>query len=166
MVIAGMIYIRPAASADVSIVRQLIVELAIYEREPDAVKASEADLHAALFGERPIAEAVLAEHDGVAVGLALFFTTFSTWEGKGGLYLEDLFVRPEARGLGIGKALLVHLAGVAVARGYARFEWQVLDWNAPAIGFYTALGAKPRDEWTVMRVDGAALQSLAGSVPA
>ena len=157
MVIAGMIYIRPAASADVSIVRQLIVELAIYEREPDAVKASEADLHAALFGERPIAEAVLAEHDGVAVGLALFFTTFSTWEGKGGLYLEDLFVRPEARGLGIGKALLVHLAGGAVARGYARFEWQVLDWNAPAIGFYRALGGHLRDEWTVMRVDGAAL---------
>ena len=153
--------IRPAVPADVVVIRQLIVDLAVYEREPDAVKASEADLHAALFGARPIAEAVLAEHDGGAVGLAVFFTSFSTWEGKGGLYLEDLFVRPEARGLGVGKALLVHLAGIAVARGYARFEWQVLDWNAPAIGFYRALGATAKDEWTGMRVEGEALMALA-----
>ncbi len=160
MVSGGMI--RSATPADIATIRQLIVELAVYEREPDAVKASEAQLHAALFGERPIAEAVIAEHDGVAVGVALFFTNFSTWEGKGGLYLEDLFVRPEARGLGIGKALLVHLAGIAVMRGYARFEWQVLDWNAPAIGFYKALGAEMQDEWTKMRVDGEALAALAG----
>ncbi len=153
--------IRPAVPADIAIIRQLIVDLAVYEREPDAVKASEADLHAALFGARPIAEAVLAEHDGAAAGFALFFTSFSTWEGKGGLYLEDLFVRPEARGLGLGKALLVHLAGVAAARGFARFEWQVLDWNEPAIGFYRALGAKPHKGWTVMRVEGAALAGLA-----
>ncbi|MFZ4690584.1 MAG: GNAT family N-acetyltransferase [Polymorphobacter sp.] len=156
-----MTMIRVAVPADIPTIRDLIVELAIYEREPDAVKATEADLHTALFGERPIAEAVIAEVDGSAVGLALFFTNFSTWEGRGGLYLEDLFVQPSARGQGVGKALLVHLAGIAVARGYARFEWSVLDWNEPAIGFYTALGAKPRDEWTVMRVDGAALQALA-----
>lgn len=153
--------IRPATPADIATIRALIVELAVYEREPDAVKASEADLAAALFGDRPLAEAVLAEVDGVAVGLALFFTNFSTWAGKGGLYLEDLFVRPEARGAGIGKALLVHLAGIAVARGYGRFEWSVLDWNTPAIGFYKALGARPMDEWTVMRVEGAALAALA-----
>lgn len=153
--------IRPATPADISSIRDLIVALAVYEREPDAVKASEADLHAALFGMRPLAEAVLAEVDGKAVGVALFFTNFSTWAGKGGLYLEDLFVVPEARGLGLGKALLVHLAGIAVARGYARFEWSVLDWNEPAIGFYKGLGAVMQDEWTKMRVDGEALRALA-----
>jgi GNAT superfamily N-acetyltransferase len=153
--------IRPATPADIPAIRQLIVDLAVYEREPDAVEASEADLHAALFGHRPLAEAVLAEDDGVAVGVALFFTNFSTWKGRGGLYLEDLFVKPEARGQGVGKALLVHLAGIAVARGYARFEWSVLDWNEPAIGFYKALGAKAQDEWTVMRVEGDALAALA-----
>ena len=128
--------IRSATPADIPAIRALIVALAVYEREPDAVKATEADLHAALFGERPLAEAVLSEIGGVPVGVAVFFTNFSTWEGKGGLYLEDLFVSPEARGAGVGKALLVHLAGIAVTRGYARFEWSVLDWNLPAIGFY------------------------------
>lgn len=157
-----MTAIRPATPADVATLRALIVELAVYEREPDAVKASEADLHAALFSARPLAEAVLAEVDGAAVGMAVFFMSFSTWTGRGGLYLEDLFVRPEARGHGVGKGLLVHLAGLAVARGLARFEWSVLDWNTPAIGFYTALGAKPQDEWTVMRVTGDALTRLAG----
>lgn len=153
--------IRPATPADIPAIRQLIVDLAVYEREPDAVEASADDLHQALFGDKPIAEAVLAEVDGAAVGVAVFFTNFSTWKGRGGLYLEDLFVTPEARGKGIGKALLVHLAGIAVARGYARFEWSVLDWNEPAIGFYKALGAKAQDEWTVMRVDGEALKVLA-----
>jgi GNAT superfamily N-acetyltransferase len=160
MVLAGMT-IRPATPADIPTIRALIVALAVYEREPDAVKASEADLHAALFGARPSAEAVLAEVDGKAVGIALFFTSFSTWAGKSGLYLEDLFVTPEARGLGLGKALLVHLAGTAVARGHARFEWSVLDWNEPAIGFYKGLGAVMQDEWTKMRVDGEALVRLA-----
>jgi GNAT superfamily N-acetyltransferase len=155
--------IRSATPADIPVIRQLIVDLAVYEREPDAVKASEADLHTALFGDRPLAEAVLAEVDGTAVGVALFFTNFSTWAGKGGLYLEDLFVKPEARGQGVGKALLLHLAGIAVARGYARFEWSVLDWNEPAIGFYKALGAKAQDEWTVMRVEGDALLRLGGN---
>jgi GNAT superfamily N-acetyltransferase len=153
--------IRPATPADIPAIRALIVALAIYEREPDAVNASEADLHEALFGQRPLAEAVLAEVDGKPVGVALFFTSFSTWAGKGGLYLEDLFVVPEARRLGLGKALLVHLAGLAVARGYARFEWSVLDWNEPAIGFYKGLGAVMQDEWTKMRVDGDALVTLA-----
>ena len=159
MLNGGMI--RPANPNDISTIRAMVVELAVYEREPDAVKASEADLHKALFGERPIAEAVIAEHDGAAVGVAVFFTNFSTWVGRGGLYLEDLFVRPAARGLGIGKALLVHLAGIAVARDYARFQWQVLDWNEPAIGFYKALGAGAQDEWVTMRVEGAALAALA-----
>lgn len=153
--------IRPATSADVPAIHRLIIELAVYEKEPDAVKATRADLQAALFGPRPVAECVLADVDGEAVGLALFFTNFSTWTGKPGLYLEDLFVMPTARGQGLGKALLVHLAGIAVARGYARFEWSVLDWNAPAIGFYKALGARSMDEWTVMRVDGDALAKLA-----
>ena len=154
--------IRAATPADIPVIRQLIVELAVYEREPDAVKASEADLHAALFGDRPLAEAVLAEIAGEAVGLALFFSNFSTWAGKGGIYLEDLFVRPQARGQGVGKALLVHLAGIAVARGYSRFEWSVLDWNTPAIGFYKGLGAVMQDEWTKMRVEGDALARLSG----
>lgn len=153
--------IRAATPADVPTVLMLIQELADYEREPDAVKATEADLAAALFGPRPVAEAVIAEVDGAPAGLALFFTNFSTWTGKPGLYLEDLFVQPSARGQGLGKALLVHLAGIAMARGYGRFEWSVLDWNEPAIGFYKALGARPMDQWTVMRVDGDALAALA-----
>ncbi|MEY3269826.1 MAG: hypothetical protein RL480_2586 [Pseudomonadota bacterium] len=153
--------IRPATPADIAVIRQLIVELAVYEREPDAVKASEADLHEALFGDRPLAEAVLAEIAGEAVGMALFFSNFSTWAGKGGIYLEDLFVRPQARGQGVGKALLVHLAEIAVARDYSRFEWSVLDWNTPAIGFYKGLGAVMQDEWTKMRVEGDALARLA-----
>ncbi|WP_164156708.1 GNAT family N-acetyltransferase [Sandarakinorhabdus rubra] len=153
--------IRPATPADIPAIHRLIVELAIYEKEPDAVKATHADLKRALFGERPVAECVLAELHGEPVGLALFFTNFSTWIGKPGLYLEDLFVMPSARGAGLGKALLVHLAQLCVARGYGRFEWSVLDWNEPAIGFYKALGARPMDEWTVMRVDGEALKALA-----
>lgn len=155
--------IRAATPADIPAIRQLIVELAIYEKEPDAVKATHEDLQTALFGERPTAECVLAEIDGVPVGMALFFTNFSTWTGKAGLYLEDLFVMPSARGAGLGKALLVHLAQICVARGYGRFEWSVLDWNTPAIGFYQALGATLMDEWTVMRVDGDALAALAGA---
>lgn len=155
--------IRAATPSDIPAIHRLIVELAIYEKEPDAVKATHDDLARALFGDRPVAECVLAERDGLPVGLALFFTNFSTWTGKPGLYLEDLFVMPSARGAGLGKALLVHLAGIAVARGYGRFEWSVLDWNTPAIGFYTALGAKPMDEWTVMRVDGDALAALAAA---
>ena len=153
--------IRPATPADVPTVLQLIRDLAAYERDPDAVKATEATLHDALFGSPPAAEAVLAEIDGRAVGVALFFFNFSTWTGKRGLYLEDLFVGEAARGAGVGKALLRHLAQVAIDRDCARFEWAVLDWNAPAIGFYKSIGAVAMDGWTIMRVEGEALRALA-----
>ena len=153
--------IRAANPADIPVIRQLIVDLAVYEKEPDAVKASEADLHEALFGARPLAEAVIAEIHGEAVGLALFFTNFSTWAGKGGIYLEDLFVRPQFRGLGVGRHLMASLARIAMQRDCGRFEWSVLDWNAPAIGFYRTLGAAGMDEWTVHRLEGDALHSLA-----
>jgi GNAT superfamily N-acetyltransferase len=139
----------------------LVRELAEYEREPDAVVATEGDLHEALFGPDPAAGCQVAEVAGQVVGFALWYRTFSTWQGRPGLWLEDLFVRPEHRGAGLGKALLVSLAGICVARGWTRFEWWVLDWNEPAHGFYRSLGARPEDEWTVWRVDGPALQALA-----
>jgi GNAT superfamily N-acetyltransferase len=153
--------IRAATPADVPAIHALIVALAVYEKEPDAVQASHDDLAQALFGPRPLAECVLAESEGKTVGLALFFTNFSTWTGRPGLYLEDLFVQPEARGQGLGKALLVHLAQLAVARGCGRFQWQVLDWNAPSIAFYESLGAKATPEWIGMRLEGEALARLA-----
>lgn len=136
-------------------------ELAAFEREPDAVVATAAGLATALFDERS-AEAVIAESDGAAVGFALFFHNFSTWTGRKGMYLEDLYVTPEARGSGVGSALLRHLAGIALDRDCARFEWAVLDWNTPAVDFYTAMGAESLDEWTVRRVGGEALTRLAG----
>lgn len=154
--------IRAATPADVPTILGFVRELAAFEREPDAVEATEAMLAQALFGERPAAEAVVAEADGVAVGFALFFHNFSTWTGRRGLYLEDLYVTPEARGGGVGKALLRHLAALAIARGCGRFEWSVLDWNADAIGFYRSLGAVGMDEWTIQRVTGDALLRLAG----
>lgn len=156
------IAVRPATPADVPLILRFVRELAEYEREPDAVKATEPMLEAALFGERPAAEAVIAEIDGVPAGFALFFQNFSTWTGRPGLYLEDLYVTPEARGAGVGTVLLRHLAGVALDRGYGRFEWWVLDWNTPAIDFYRAMGARAMDEWTVQRVTGDALVKLAG----
>jgi len=155
--------IRPATAADVPAILQLIVDLAVYEREPDAVKATVASLTATLFGVTPTAEAIVAEHEGSVVGMALFFTNYSTWSGKNGLYLEDLYVDPAARGSGLGKALLKRLAALAVERGYARVEWSVLNWNAPAIGFYRAIGAVPKDEWTVYRLDRDALAALGSS---
>lgn len=154
--------IRPATPADVPTILALIIELAVYEREPDAVQATVASLTDTLFGPTPHAECVVAEADGAVTGMALFFTNFSTWSGKPGLYLEDLYVTPAARGSGTGRGLLAHLAGLAVARGYARVEWSVLDWNAPAIGFYKSLGAEMMDSWTVHRLHGAALTRLAG----
>lgn len=157
-----MIAIRPAARADVPVILRFVRELAVFEREPDAVHATEAMLAEALFGERPAAEAVLAEQAGEPIGFALFFHNFSTWAGRRGLYLEDLYVTPAARGQGAGAALLRHLAGIAVARDCARFEWSVLDWNAEAIAFYRAMGAVGQEEWTVQRVDGDALLRLAG----
>ncbi|MCR6685905.1 GNAT family N-acetyltransferase [Pseudoxanthomonas sp.] len=155
--------LRPARPDDVPLILELVRELAVYERLEHAAVATAADMHAALFGPHPAAEVLIAERGGQAAGFALFFTSFSTFLGKPGLYLEDLFVRPAHRGLGIGRQLMVELARIALARGYGRFEWSVLDWNAPAIAFYRGLGAQPMDGWTVQRVTGAALQALAGA---
>lgn len=152
--------IRPATRSDVSLIASLIRALAEYEKLAHEVRFDEAVLEQKLFGPRPYAEVVIGEIDGAPQGFALFFHNFSTFEGKPGIYLEDLFVKPEARGSGLGKALLSHLAALAVERDCARLEWSVLDWNAPAIGFYKSLGARFMDEWTVMRVDGAALMQL------
>jgi GNAT superfamily N-acetyltransferase len=153
--------IRAATPADVPTILELIGELAAYEREPDAVEATEEMISAALFGSAPVASCHVAELDGEVVGFALWYVTFSTWKGLAGLWLEDLFVRPSARGHGLGKELLRALAAICVERGYARFEWWVLDWNVDAQGFYRSLGARPEDEWTVWRLDGPALTQLA-----
>ncbi|TDQ53565.1 GNAT family N-acetyltransferase [Actinorugispora endophytica] len=157
--------IRPARPEDVPAITRLVRDLAEYEKEPESATATEADFSAALFGEHPAAFAHVAEHtaeDGsVSVaGFALWFRNFSTWTGRHGIYLEDLYVRPELRGHGYGRALLTELARVCVARGYRRLEWSVLDWNAPSIGFYRSLGAVPMDGWSVYRLDGDALTGL------
>ncbi len=152
--------IRPATAADLPLIAQLIRDLAEYEKLAHEVRFDEAVLEAKLFGPRPYAEVVIGELDGTPQGFALFFHNFSTFEGRPGIYLEDLFVRPAARGAGLGKALLAHLAALAIERDCARLEWSVLDWNEPAIGFYRKLGARLMDEWTVMRVDGAELAQL------
>ena len=156
------ISIRRATRGDLPQVLSFIRELARYERLEHEVVASEADLATALFGPRPFAEVVLACLDGAPVGFALFFHNFSTFRGKPGIYLEDLFVRPEARGRGIGKRLLGWLARTALERGCARLDWAVLDWNTPSIGFYRSLGAVAIDEWTTFRLSGEALERLAG----
>lgn len=153
--------IRSAAAADVPDILRLIKALAEYEKLSHEVVATEAALAQALFGPRPAAEVLLAEQDGRSVGFALFFQNFSTFLGKPGIYLEDLFVEPVFRGRGIGRDLLRAIARLAVERGCGRFEWAVLDWNAPAIGFYRSLGARPLDDWTVMRLTGEALDTLA-----
>lgn len=154
------ISIRPASAADLPLIAQLIRDLAEYERLAHEVRFDDEVLRTKLFGPRPYAEVVIGEIDGHPQGFALFFHNFSTFEGRPGIYLEDLFVRPEARGSGLGKALLSHLAALAVERDCARLEWSVLDWNEPAIGFYKKLGARLMDDWTVMRVDGDALAQL------
>jgi GNAT superfamily N-acetyltransferase len=153
--------IRPAAADDMPLVLDFIRELAVYERLEHEVSATTADLATALFGPRPYAEVIFACLDGTPVGFALFFHNFSTFIGKPGIYLEDLFVRPHARGRGIGKRLLAWLARTTLERGCARLDWAVLDWNAPSIAFYRRVGAVAQDEWTVMRVSGAALERLA-----
>jgi GNAT superfamily N-acetyltransferase len=153
--------VAPATRADVPRLHGLIRGLAVYEKLEAMVVAGEADLERALFGARPVAEALIGTLDGAPVGFALFFPTYSTFLGKPGLWLEDLFVVPEARGHGVGVALLAHLAALAVERGPGRLEWAVLDWNEPAIGFYRALGAAPLDDWTVMRLSGEPLVALA-----
>ena len=156
-----LLSIRPATVEDVPLIAQLIRELAEYERLADAAVATEAGLREQLFGERPAAEVLIAEADGEPAGFALFFHTFSTFLGKRGLYLEDLFVRPDFRGLGLGKHLMAALARIAVQRDCGRFEWSVLDWNEPSIAFYRKLGATGMDEWTVQRLEGDALRALA-----
>lgn len=154
--------LRTASEADLDTIVELIHGLAEYERQPDAVLLDREQLRNHLFGIRPFAEVILAETpSGESTGFALFFHNFSTWLGRPGLWLEDLFVRPEFRGVGYGKALLVELGRLAVERGCGRFEWSVLDWNEPSIAFYKALGAVPMAEWTTFRVSGEALTRLA-----
>jgi GNAT superfamily N-acetyltransferase len=158
--VAGNITIRPAAEHELPEVLAFIRELAVYERLEHEVVASVADLAVALFGPQRYAEVVFACRDGVPVGFALFFHNFSTFIGKPGIYLEDLFVRPAARGHGIGRRLLAWLAATALERGCARLEWAVLDWNEPALGFYRSLGAVAQDDWTTFRLTDAALERL------
>src|SRR5271163_772525 len=152
--------LRPAEPTDVSVILQFIHELATYEREPQAVVATEADLLRDGFGERPYFHCLIAEEDGEPAGFAFYFFNYSTWRGRPGIHLEDLFVRPRFRGRGVGKALLIKVAGVAVANQCARLQWDVLDWNQTAIDFYHSLGAKFMSEWRIMRVSGEALQAL------
>ncbi|QTD99317.1 GNAT family N-acetyltransferase [Streptomyces cyanogenus] len=154
--------IRTATPADVPVIHTLIRELAEYEKAAEEARASEEQLREALFGERPAAFAHLAvdEESGEPVGFALWFLNFSTWRGVHGIYLEDLYVRPGARGGGHGRALVAELARICAERGYGRLEWSVLNWNEPAIGFYEALGARPQDEWTVYRLTDEALTAL------
>ena len=154
-----MATIRKAQRQDVPIILQLIKELAEYEKEPDAVEATEEILEQSIFDKQQ-ANVVLLEEEGQPIGFALYFFNFSTWRGKAGLYLEDLFVRPEFRGRGYGKLLLSYLANQAQRKDCPRFEWIVLDWNTPSINFYKAMGAKPLDTWTVFRLENKALKDL------
>ncbi|GAA3758346.1 GNAT family N-acetyltransferase [Salinactinospora qingdaonensis] len=158
--------IRPARPGDVATIRQLVGELAEYEKEPEAVVSTEADFAEALFGEHPAAFAHIAEHitpegEHTVAGFALWFRNFSTWTGRHGIYVEDLYVRPHLRGRGYGRALLAELARTCAQHGFSRLEWSVLDWNRDAIEFYTSLGAVAMDEWTVFRVSGDSLARLA-----
>lgn len=153
--------IRPSSADDIPIILQFIRELAEYEKLLDEVVATEDVLRASLFGDAPKAFCVIAQWDGVPVGFALYFYNFSTFLGKPGMYVEDLYVQPELRGKGIGKALLAHLAKQALEEGCGRLEWWVLDWNEPSINFYRSLNAEAMDEWTVFRLAGAALHALA-----
>jgi GNAT superfamily N-acetyltransferase len=156
------ISIRSAVPGDVPTILGFVRELADFEKAPDEVVTTEAMLKEALFGDHPAAEALIAEQAGSPVGMAVFYHNFSTWTGVRGIWLDDLYVTPRARGAGAGSALLRALAGIAVDRGCARFEWWVLDWNSHAIDFYRAIGAEAMDEWTVQRVSGEALKRLAG----
>ena len=156
--------VRAAEPPDVPSIKRLVVELAEYERSADQVKLTEQQLRSTLFGPAPAAYALVAEAEGAVVGFALYFLSFSTWEGTHGLHLEDLFVQPSHRGRGLGKALLTSLAALANARGYARVEWAVLNWNQPSIDFYAALGAVPLEEWTTFRLSGPALTAAALAV--
>jgi len=162
---AAALSIREATPADTPEILALIRDLAIYERQPDAVVATEADLLRDGFGPRPVFQCLIAEWEGKPAGFALYFPFYSTWRGNAGVHLEDLFVRPEFRRRGIAKALFARLAQIALARG-DRFQWHVLDWNQPAIDFYEQMGAHMLHEWRIMRVDGEALKTLAEKSPA
>ena len=152
--------IRPADEGDVEALIQLIHDLAEFERSPDSVMIEPEQLRAALFGESPAVHAHVAAEGGLLLGMAIWFRNFSTWTGRSGIYLEDLYVRPEARSRGIGRALIAELAAIARRAGYARLDWSVLDWNKSAIDFYESLGAVPMDEWTGYRLSGPALAAL------
>ena len=156
-----LIRIDPATPEDVPLILEFIRELAAYEHEPESATATPEQLHAALFGDRPAAEAVIARHNGEPAALALWSQNFSTWTGRPGLWLEDLFVRPDYRRKGIAGAVMRYLARLAVERGYGRLEWSALDWNTPAIDFYKTLDSQPMDEWTIYRLTGDALTNLA-----
>jgi len=156
-----MLIIRAAVESDIPLILDFIRALAEYEREPQAAVATAEDLHRDGFGSNPKFRCVIAEWDGRPAGFAFYFYNYSTWQGRPGLYLEDLFVKPEFRGKGIGKALLLYLAKTAVAEGCGRFQWQVLDWNTPAIDFYKSLGAMTLKEWLTMRVEDEALERMA-----
>lgn len=153
--------IRPAVKADTATILHFIRELAIYEKAEHEVKATEEHIHSTLFNEQPKAHAIICELDGEAIGFAVYFFSYSTWQGQYGIYLEDLYVSPAHRGVGAGKQLLTALAKIAVDNDCGRFEWSVLDWNQPAIDFYESLGAKPQSEWIKYRLDGQALLDLA-----
>ncbi|MBY4677470.1 GNAT family N-acetyltransferase [Marinobacterium arenosum] len=153
--------IRPATADDAALIHQYIVELAIYEKAEHEVKASVEEIRASLFGEQSTTRALICQIAGEPVGYAVYFFNYSTWLGKHGLYLEDLYISPKHRGTGAGKALLKHLAQIAVERGCGRFEWSVLDWNEPAIQFYRSIGARPQDEWVGYRLAGDALVEFA-----
>ena len=153
--------IRPATRSDIPAIQQLIIDLAIYEKEPDAVEGSEADLERELFGQNPVAHCHVAEVEGKVVGIALWYLNYSTWKASAGIYLEDLYVQPEQRGKGIGLALIKTLAKLCVERGYPRFQWWVLNWNQSAIDFYKKIGAVPMDEWTTFRLSEEALVKFA-----
>ncbi|MGE3818140.1 MAG: N-acetyltransferase family protein [Isosphaeraceae bacterium] len=157
--------IRPCVAGDERALVDLVRELAVYEKLEDLARGTPDDFRRHLFGPRPVAEALIAEDQGLAVGFALFFPTFSTFRGQPGIYLEDLFVKPSHRGRGIGRALIATVAKLTVDRGCGRLEWSVLNWNAPAIGFYRAAGAVPMDEWTVYRIDEDPLARLAALAP-
>jgi GNAT superfamily N-acetyltransferase len=153
--------IRPAKTTDIDEILALIYELALYEKAPEEAKATKSHIMESFFSDNPKVFCEIVEVDGEIAGLAIWFLNYSTWQGKHGIYLEDLFIRPQFRGRGFGKSVLKHLAQICVDRGYGRFQWWVLDWNTPSIEFYKALGAVAMDEWTVYRVTGDALTELA-----
>jgi GNAT superfamily N-acetyltransferase len=153
--------IRPAKTTDIDEILALIYELALYEKAPEEAKATKSQIMESFFSDNPKVFCEIVEVDGEIAGLAIWFLNYSTWQGKHGIYLEDLFIRPQYRGRGFGKSVLKHLAQICVDRGYGRFQWWVLDWNTPSIEFYKALGAVAMDEWTVYRVAGDALTELA-----